>query len=132
MKILNPALRKEFAAPGRCKICHCWCKKREGHHLWHRTPEITIRINLIAVGSSRKPFTCCCHFDIHNGKIPRSRVLSIVAQREKCLPENIVEILQMMRKCVKPTTSQLEIALNGLSPPARAIALKELAEAKSA
>ena len=128
MKILNRALRKEFAAPGRCELCHRWCKKREGHHLWHRTPEISIRINMISVGSSR-PFSCRCHFDIHNGKIPGSRVLAIVALRDKCLSENITEILEWMRRWVKPSTAQLMIALEELSPVAKVIAMRELAEA---
>ena len=110
MKILNPTLRKEFASPGRCEICHRWCKKREGHYLWHRTPEISIRVNWISVGSSKKAFTCSCHFDIHNGKIPRSVLLSVVAQREKCLPENIVEKVgvdeEMGEACNGPTDNR--------------------------
>ena len=69
-------------------------------------------------------------FDIHNGKIPRSVILSIVALREKCLPENIVEILEWMRRWVKPSTAQLIIALEELSLVAKVIAIRELQEAK--
>jgi hypothetical protein len=128
MKITNRKLRKEFAVPGSCEVCNRWCRKREGHHLWHRTPEITIRVNLISLGST--PLFCCsCHWDIGNGKIPASRVLSIVAVRENCLPEEIAEVMAWMRRLVKPTAAQVENAMEELSPPARLIALKELAEA---
>ena len=128
MKILNHDLRKEFAAPGRCEICQRWCRKREGHHLWHRVPEISIRINLISLGSSRL-FCCPCHTQIGAGTIPASRVLSIVAARENCRPEEITEILHWIRRWVKPTAVQLEAALEELSPQAKLIAVKELAEA---
>jgi hypothetical protein len=127
MKITNPKLRKEFAQQGRCEICNVWCRKRESHHLRHRTPELTIRINLISLGST--PFCCPCHRDIGNGKIPASRVLAIVAARQKCRPEDITEVLDWMRRLIKPTASQMEIALEDLSAGARLIALKELAEA---
>ena len=95
-----PPCAKNFAKEGRCELCQRFCKKREAHHLWHRTPDITIRINWISVGSSKKPFACCCHFDIHNGEIPRSVIVFFVALREKCLPENITEILEWMRRWV--------------------------------
>jgi hypothetical protein len=127
MKILNPALRKEFAQPGRCELCSLYCKKREGHHLWHRTPEITIRINLIALGSTRL-FCCRCHRKIGVGQIPVSRVLETVAIRENCWPEEITEIMHWMRRLVKPTPGELATALEELSDGARAIAVRELAE----
>src|ERR1035438_4164557 len=125
MKITNRKLRKEFANPGRCEICNVWCRKREGHHLWHRPPELIIRINLISLGSTQL-FCCPCHRDIGNAKIPASRVLAIVAAREKCRPEDIREILAWMRRLIKPTARLLEIALDELSAGARQIALKEL------
>jgi hypothetical protein len=128
MKITNRRLCREFALPGRCEVCDRWCKKREGHHLLHRTPEISIRVNLISLGST--PLFCCpCHRDVGNGKIPAERVLSIVAIREKCRAEDIREVMAWMRRLVKPTASQVENALEELSPRARLIALKELAEA---
>ncbi len=129
MKILNPALRQEFARPGRCEICQRWCQKREGHHLWHRVPEVSIRINLISLGSSRL-FCCTCHTEIGDGKIPASNVLAIVAARENCRPEDITEIMHWMRRHVRPTPGQLEEALGELSEGARGIAVKELAEAE--
>ena len=88
MKILNKKLRQEFARSGCCEWCNRWCVKREGHHVRTRTPEITIRINLFSVGSTR--LRCCsCHTDIGNGKIPRREVLKRVAIREKVRPEDI-------------------------------------------
>jgi hypothetical protein len=129
MKILNKALRREFAQPGRCELCNRWCKKREGHHLWHRVPEISIRINLISLGSTLW-FACHCHRKIGDGHILASRVLEIVALREHCRPEEITEVMHWMRRLVKPTPGQLEAALKELSVGARAIAVKEMAEAE--
>jgi hypothetical protein len=128
MKITNRRLCREFALPGRCEVCDRWCKKREGHHLLHRTPEISIRVNLISLGST--PLFCCpCHRDVGNGKIPAERVLSIVAIREKCRAEDIREVMAWLRRLVKPTAAQVENALEELSPGARLIAVKEMAEA---
>ncbi len=128
MKIINHELRAEFAAAGRCEICRRLCLEREGHHLWHRTPELTVRINLISLGSS-PIFACGCHTKIGAGAIASHRVLAIVAAREKCQPEEIVEVMELFRRVVKPTRKQLETALAELTPAARALAVRELTEA---
>jgi hypothetical protein len=129
MKIPNCPLRREFALPGYCELCGRFCRKREGHHLWRCTPELTIRINLISLGSSRL-YGCQCHREIHDGNLPASRVLLVVANREKCRVGEIIEVMHWMRRWVKPTEGQLARALEELSPPARLIAMKELDEAK--
>jgi len=130
MKIPNRPLRREFALPGYCELCGRYCRKREGHHLWHCTPELSIRINLISLGSSRL-YRCKCHRKIHDGNLPASYVLLVVANREKCRVEEIVEIMQWMRRWVKPTPGQLLRAIEELSPAAKLIAVKELTEAKT-
>ena len=131
MKIPNRPLRREFALPGYCELCGRFCQKREGHHLWRRTPELSIRINLISLGSS-KLFRCTCHKEIHDGNLPSGRVLLVVAQRENCRIEDITEIMHWMRRLVRPTIGQLTRAIEELSPVARLIAVKELKEAKVA
>lgn len=132
MKITNRKLLQEFRAPGYCEHCHLYVGKRQPHHLWRRTPELTIRINLIALGGilklpdGRERFLCQCHRDIHEGRIKASAVLSIVAQREKVSAEQIVEVMDWMRRLVRPTPMQLEKALEELTPGARDLAVKAL------
>jgi hypothetical protein len=128
MKITNRKMRKEFALPGHCEWCNRWCRKREGHHLRTRTPEITIRINLISLGST--PLFCCpCHTDIGNGKTGRQEVLLKVAAREGCRPEDIIACMDLFRRVVRPTPAQLARALEELEPAARLLAERELKEA---
>jgi predicted protein tyrosine phosphatase len=113
--------------------CHPYAK-RYPHHLWWRTPELTIRINLIALRGilnlpdGRERFLCRCHRRIHDGQIEASAILSIVAIREKISVQEIVEVMQWMRRHVKPTPRQLEIALEELSIEGRLIAVKALTE----
>ena len=134
MKILNARLLKEFRMPGYCELCGFYFAKRQPHHLWRRTPELSIRINLIALGGilklpdGRERFLCRCHRKIHDGVISAERVLAIVALRERCTAEEIEEVMQSMRRTIKPTCGQLEIALGELSVGAKVIALRELAE----
>lgn len=129
MKILNPLLRRSFAEPGLCELCGKSCTRREGHHLWTCTPEITIRINLISVGSSQY-FQCRCHSLAHNGKIPRNAVIERVAMRERCCPEDLVIVMEFLRRTIKPTRTQLEAALSSLPVGAFILAKRELTEAK--
>ena len=128
MKIPNPALIKEFSQPGPCQVCKVHCQKREAHHLWHRTPEITIRINVIALGST--PLFCCsCHTDVGTGKIPFNQTLEIVAAREHTSTEAITEVMNLFRRLVKPTEMELLEGLESLLPTAKALAIRELMEA---
>jgi hypothetical protein len=132
MKITNRKLLKQMRTPGYCELCGFFMAKRQPHHLWHRTPEITIRINTISLGAmitlpdGRERFLCRCHRMIHDGGIPANRVLSIVALREKCQPEEIIEVMNLFRRLVKPTPRQLEVGLQELSVGARLIAMREI------
>ena len=134
MKIKNARLLQEFRTAGRCEICQAHVAKREPHHLWRRTPEITIRINLIALGGVLKlpdggeVVLCPCHRSIHAGLISASRVLEVVAKREGCRPEDIEEVMAWMRRLVKPTDLQVERALGELSDGAKPLAMKQLME----
>ena len=128
MKIENPALWKEFQSAGRCEWCNVHCKRREPHHLRSRTPEITIRINVFSVGSSRLA-SCFCHYKIHLGKITRAEILARVAVREQTTPELITDVMDLFQRLVKPTPLQLERALFELGPHGYFLAQKELKEA---
>jgi hypothetical protein len=127
--IRNRKLRKEFALPGRCEWCQRFCVKREPHHLRTRTPELTIRINLFSVGNSPL-FFCSCHTLIGAGKIPASEVLKRVATRENVRPSEITDVMNLFRRLVRPTRSQLVIGLGELGTMARVLAIRELREAK--
>jgi len=130
MKIANKhtaLILAEFRAPGVCELCHVACLQREPHHLWTRTPEVSIRINLIATGHFYG-IACQCHRLIHDGKIAKKGVLEVVAARERCIPEDITEVIEWMRRLVKPTELQLFMALSELSTSARKLAERELLE----
>lgn len=85
---------------------------------------------MIALGSS-KPLTCSCHFDVHSGAVKAPYVLQIVAMREKVSSANITEVMDWLRRTIRPNARQLELALLELSPGALVIALKELSEANA-
>jgi hypothetical protein len=131
MKITNASLIKEFAQPGFCEWCGRSCVKREGHHLRTRNPEITVRINLIALGSSRyKGYALCpCHRSIHDGKISRASILERVAIREGVTVELIEEVMNFFQRVIRPTSVQLERSLFELGPSAYFLAERELREA---
>lgn len=139
MKIENESLLREFRTPGKCELCGQWFKLREAHHLRTKgfggNGELTVRINLVCVGSSLRTNSgrafpsCKCHRLAQSGKIPMADVLKIVAERETCTVEEITEVMDWMRRIVKPTAFQLHVALDELSPGARALAEKELIEA---
>lgn len=128
MKIDNPDLIQLFQTPGRCELCNGLCTRRTGHHLWHQTPAIDIRINLFFTGAFGE-LACNCHDAIHMGGIHRDEVLRLVARRERTTPEIITEIMHLFRRVIKPSKWQLIAALEELSPPAKALAIKELVEA---
>ena len=128
IKIVNKKLWQEFQQPGRCEYCGLQCSKREPHHYLSRTPEITVRINLLSVGSTEL-FQCECHNKIHAGTITRDQVLAKIAARETVDPEVIKEVLLMFRRLVKTTEKELGLELSFLSFDARLLAERELHEA---
>ncbi len=128
MKILNKPLRLEFALPGNCEMCGLPCKKREPHHHYTSTPEMTIRCNMVSLGSTLD-WQCNCHSYIHSGRIPRIQVLERIAAREHQRPEDISAVLDLFRRLVKPTKFDLGVGLTDLGDRARHLAQKELLEA---
>lgn len=140
MMVRNRKLLKEFRTPGFCECCSFYMAKREPHHLRSKgmggNGVLDIRINLISLGGivklpdDRERFLCRCHRLIHDAEISALCVLEIVAMREKTTPEVITEVMDWMRRLVRPTPRQVQVALEELSPPASLIAIKELREAK--
>lgn len=139
MKIMNSKLLKEFRRAGFCEWCNCYCLVREPHHL--RTKgfgggsTLDVRINLISLGGSKKlpdgrrRFFCRCHTSLQGDAHRAQEVLSIVALREKVRPEEITEVMDWLRRLIRPTETQLMRAMEELTPAGRVIALKELNEA---
>ena len=69
MRIPYPDLLKLFRTEGECEVCERPCLVREPHHIRARgvgdVHRLDIRINLIALGSSRPGLGCDCHERVH-------------------------------------------------------------------
>lgn len=130
MIIKNAKLWSHFQEAGECEICGEYFAKCEPHHHLSRTPELTIRCNLLRCGSSR-PFPLCeCHSRIEAGKVPPNVVLEKIAAREKQKVDDIETVLFLFRRLIKPTQSQLVKAVNELAQEsARKLAFREIDEA---
>lgn len=100
MIVIDDELLEDFARPGRCELCGKYCIRREGHHYIARGigggSRMDVKENLISIGSTRL-FQCQCHTLIHNGKIPKSRVLEVIAAREGMTPEEVTDFLNELR-----------------------------------
>lgn len=134
MKHLSLDLRREFAKPGCCELCGKPCQEREGHHVWHKGSGgggvLDFRINLISVGGSN-PFPACpCHDWCEAERIPRMQVIEKISAREHCIPEDLVSVMDLFRRLIKPTKLQLLSALGELGDKAKKLAMRELGEAK--
>jgi hypothetical protein len=116
-----------------CENCGTKVQRCEPHHLRAKgmggNGILEVRINLIALGS-QKLFSCQCHRNLHDGLIDPRRLLRIVAIRERLRVEEIVEVLDLFRRLVKPTQRELELGLASLSLAGMKLAQRELSEAK--
>ena len=132
MKIICETTLDLFRAPGLCEVCRQGCTAREAHHLRAKgsggAGRLDLRINLIATGSTLA-WQCQCHTEIHDGKIPRNQLLEMVAAREKARPEDITAVLDLLRRLMKPSASELAEAVHALTTDARLLAIRELQEA---
>jgi hypothetical protein len=132
MRITNPKLLRRFRAPGYCEVCGLYCKNRKPHHIRAKgmggNGVLDVAINLVAVGGVEKrpdgrvKFSCPCHQLIHAGKIGTEELLKIVAIRENTDAQTVQEVLDWMRRTVRPTPGQLERAYLELSRSARELA----------
>lgn len=104
MRIVDEKLLRTFRVAGPCEYCKRWCQVREPHHLFGRgcggATRLDVRINLIALGSSRL-FACQCHQEIHAGRVSREDLLLIVSAREGLLQHQIEEQIYAMRRAPK-------------------------------
>ena len=132
VKIVNHALRREMALPGRCEWCSKLCRKREGAHLWGRGAGASdIRCNMISLGSTPM-MQCPCHTNSHSVCKPsRSELLAVVAKRERTTPEAIEEVVNFIRYILpkNATVSVIESAMIDLSDEGRKLAQREFLSA---
>ena len=139
MLIVNEPLLEEFRTSGRCELCNRWALIREPHHLrckgFGGADRQDLRINLISLGGSIakrhafRRFFCNCHKQAQEHKIPADHVLSIVSIRECVHPSEITEVMDLLRRLLRPTESELRTSLLELSSGAMTLAVKELTEA---
>lgn len=130
--IRNQSLLRSCRTAGPCALCGKQCKKRESHHIFARGlgggNTLDIKINLLAVGSTRHR-ECHCH-SLVDTKEGRIRCIRIVAEREKCLPQQIEEAINFIRYLDKSASRYaIQEGLIGLSEAAKRIAARELDEA---
>lgn len=97
-------LLAEFRTAGPCELCYRWCNPREPHHLWGRGvgggTRLDIRINLIALGSSRG-FQCECHTRIGDGNLDNAMAKAKVANREGVSVDDIERRIMLIRRAPK-------------------------------
>lgn len=132
MKIVNEILLAEFRTAGRCEWCGAWCRVREPSHLWGRGfgggTRLDVRINLMGKGSTAN-FECGCHNAYHAGKIGRNELLSVVAAREQCVPDDIEVVIWLLKRLPKdPTPAKLEAEFDEMTSAQIELAIEALAE----
>lgn len=94
MKIVDESALKECRG-WHCEVCGYGDRWAVPHHIFSRgAGRVDIRWNLIAVCP-------VCHWDIHNGDIPQSELLRIVALRDGTTPEAIREEVARIRRLDK-------------------------------
>jgi len=121
MNIPDPEVLAEFRTPGPCENCGKLCKQREPAHIFPVSGgRLDIRINLVALGSSR-PFPLCdCHASNHqrtNGKVlTQQRMLEITSAREQTTPEAITAEVYRIRALPQPRVGGPEEPLGKKKP----------------
>ena len=106
MRLIDENLLTEFRERSRCENCGRWLREpAHPHHVYGRGfgggTRMDIRINLCAVCGPHFGGVGC-HALVHAGKIPRSRLLAIVARREgwdvEALEAELFRLLRTSRK----------------------------------
>jgi hypothetical protein len=124
MRVTHPELLDEFRGQ-RCE----WCQKprtmSDAAHLWAKGHggggRLDVRVNLIALCR-------VCHRTSHDRPC-HADLLLIVAQREGVLQPDIEEVIHLLRRLSKrPTKAEIAAELREMSPGARPLARKTLAE----
>jgi hypothetical protein len=93
--IVNDALLQEFRCKSRCEICS---KPSRGGmdpmHIFARGRESAFRMDVFQniVAGCRS-----CHLRHHSGQIKRDELIEIVAKREGCSPQEILDYLWKLR-----------------------------------
>lgn len=130
MKITNEDTLDLFRGPGPCEYCGIGCMRREPHHITSvGAGGSDIGINLIALGGTGL-FRCSCHALVHAGKIDRQKMKEIAAKREGVSVEDAQAVVWLLlRLPPRPSVSDIEKELEGVSEAVGALVMKELKRA---
>ena len=92
MKVINKKLLAEFRQPGLCELCGKPCPEgRDPAHLLSRgAGRVDIRKNLISAERS-------CHALMHNDPSALAKAFEIVAAREGCTVQEIIDMVHRIR-----------------------------------
>lgn len=87
MIVIDEALLREFTEKTRCELCGRSCRSGlDPHHVFGRgfggRHRLDVRINLMSLCRA-------CHDLFHAGKVPREKLIQIVADREKMTAESL-------------------------------------------
>lgn len=99
MKVVCPELLAEFRSAPKCELCGRWTPNgAEPHHLVGRGHgggcRLDVRKNIVAL-------CLYCHRARHDGNIPQSVLLAIVANREGVSVEDIREAIWKLQQTPK-------------------------------
>lgn len=129
MKIVNERLLDEFRTPGNCEWCGKKCRRREPSHLRGKGQgayRLDIRINLNALGSTIDK-QCDCHIRHHAGNEPTYYdLLTIIAQREGVLQDDIEEAVEFLRNISRKDLATVQSRIAQLSAGAQKLAKEAL------
>lgn len=123
MMIFSEATLNIYRAAGPCENCGQWCDRRDPHHVWPKgigaANQLDIAINLM--GLERR-----CH-DLYPGILTRVKCLGIVAAREGCEVQEIIDTVYFLRRLPKGATRRVVSASVGeLTAGAQRLAWKSL------
>lgn len=97
MRVENPDLLTYFRSRPACELCGLPTPfGTHPHHVHTRgAGQLDIALNLVALDPA-------CHQLVHAGKVPRQRLLEVVAEREGVLPEEVERAVWRLRRRPKP------------------------------
>lgn len=98
VKIVNDKALKFARGPGFCD----WCRKpvgnRNPHHVFSKgAGQVDIRCNIAAICETFSGGLHCHHL-VHTGEIADGGILAMVAEREKCLQDDIRSLVMLIRR----------------------------------
>lgn len=132
MRIINDKLIASYRKPGKCSWCGNRVRMLCGAHIFAKGHgggrQIDAPFNLVALGMDAI-FDCSCHVRHHAGGVPTTTdLLAIAATQNKCSPEDIKQLIYLIRRLDRDTTrEQLFAAIEReCRPSARELARRTL------